>query len=145
VILDELESDCAAEQKDKALAAAKAWAIAALPEKDRGKAVGWITRSIMRPRVNTLSPQDVPTAPATVGPREGGEPNAPKPAAAVTNPPRVWEEKQGVVRISTGEPDKNSSEGYCMWSRALSSDAGAGLLWRISKGDLSMLNGATAG
>jgi hypothetical protein len=29
------------------------------------------------------------------------------------NPPRVWEGKQGVVRISTGEPDKNRPLGYC--------------------------------
>jgi hypothetical protein len=29
------------------------------------------------------------------------------------NPPRVWEEKQGVVRIQTGPPDKNSPLGYC--------------------------------
>jgi hypothetical protein len=95
VILDELEADCAAEEKDKALAAAKARAIAALPEKDRGKSVGWITRSITRPRVNRLSPQDVPAeSRSAVVPREGGEPNAPKPAAVA----RVWEEKQGVVR-----------------------------------------------
>ena len=97
---------------------AQARAIAALPEKDRAKSLGWIRRTIIRPIVDAISPpQDAPAAsidvPTSVGPREGEEPNAPKPAAAAISPPHVWEEKQGVVRIQTVPPDKNSSQGYC--------------------------------
>jgi hypothetical protein len=97
---------------------AQARAIAALPEKDRSKSLGWIRRIITRPRVNTTSPQNVPTEPLIRKTHEHVEstvvePNAPKPAAAAAHPPHVWEERQGVVRIQTGPPDKNSSEGYC--------------------------------
>ena len=96
---------------------AQARALAELPEKDKGKAIGWICRLIARPRVNAASPQDAPAAsidvPASVDPREGEEPNAPKPAAAAASPPQVWEPKAGVVRIQTGEPDGASPLGYC--------------------------------
>jgi hypothetical protein len=93
---------------------------AELPEKDKGKAVGWLRRTIIRPLVDAISSQDAPAAsidvPASV-PREGEEPNAPKPAAAAASPPRVWEEKQGIVRIQTGSPDHASPQGYCEIAR----------------------------
>jgi hypothetical protein len=88
---------------------AQAKAIAALPEKDRAKSLGWI-----RPIVDAISPsQDAPAAsndvPASVGPREGEA----KLAAAAASPPHVWEEKAGIVRIQTGEPNPASPLGYC--------------------------------
>ena len=43
-------------------------------------------------------------------PSKEGE--AGKPAATAA-PPCVWEPKQGVVRIQTGEADRNSPLGYC--------------------------------
>jgi hypothetical protein len=93
---------------------AQAKAIAALPEKDRAKSLGWIRRTIIRPIVDAISPsQDAPAAsndvPASVGPREGEA----KLAAAAASPPHVWEEKAGIVRIQTGEPNPASPLGYC--------------------------------
>ena len=113
VILDELDADCAAEDRARALEAAQAKAVAALPEKDRTKALAWIARRIVRPLASAISSQDVPAAPATSGPREGGEPNAPKPAT----PPPVFEPREGVVRIQTGSPDHASPQGYCEIAR----------------------------
>jgi hypothetical protein len=102
---------------------AQARAIAALPEKDRTKSLGWIRRTIIRPIVDAISPpQDAPTVQSLMHKIHEHveltavvEPNAPKPAATTTtiSPPHVWEERQGVVRIQTGPPDKNSSQGYC--------------------------------
>jgi hypothetical protein len=93
---------------------AQAKAIAALPEKDRAKSLGWIRRTIIRPIVDAISPsQDAPAAsndvPASVGPREGEA----KLAAAAASPPHVWEEKAGIVRIQTDEPNPASPLGYC--------------------------------
>ena len=93
---------------------AQAKAIAALPEKDRSKSLGWIRRTIIRPIVEAISPpQDAPAVsidvPASVGPREGEA----KLAAAAASPPHVWEEKAGIVRIQTGEPNPASPLGYC--------------------------------
>ncbi|MFZ2142725.1 MAG: hypothetical protein WAV78_38285 [Xanthobacteraceae bacterium] len=97
---------------------AQSRAIAALPEKDRSKSLGWIRRTIIRPIVEAISPpQDAPAVsidvPASVGPREGEA----KPAATAASPPHVWEPKAGVVRIQTGQPDHASPQGYCEIAR----------------------------
>ena len=98
---------------------AQARAIAALPEKDRSKSLGWIRRTIIRPIVDAISPpQDAPAAPnepknTTAISHSVVEPNDPKPAATTISPPHVWEEKQGIVRIQTGSPDHACPQGYC--------------------------------
>src|SRR4249919_2644692 len=78
-ILDELGGEPEAEVQAKALAA--------LPKKDKGKAVSWIARRIIRPLANALAPQDAP--PAVVEPisHSAAEPPVPKSAT----PPPVFE------------------------------------------------------
>ena len=102
---------------------AQARAIAALPEKDRTKSLGWIRRTIIRPIVDAMSPpQDAPTESLIRKTHEHVvstvvEPNAPKPAAEAASPPHVWEERQGVVRIQTGQPDHANPLGSCEVAR----------------------------
>jgi hypothetical protein len=104
-ILDELGGEPEAEVQAKALAA--------LPKKDKGKAVSWIARRIIRPLANALAPQDAP--PAVVEPisHSAAEPPVPKSSA----PPPVFEPREGVVRIQTGSPDHVSPQGYCEIAR----------------------------
>ena len=93
---------------------AQARAIAALPEKDRTKSLGWIRRTIIRPIVDAISPpQDAP--PVVVEPisHSAAEPPVPKSSA----PPPVFEPREGVVRIQTGSPDHVSPQGYCEIAR----------------------------
>jgi hypothetical protein len=104
-ILDELGGEPEAEVQAKALAA--------LPKKDKGKAVSWIARRIIRPLANALAPQDAP--PAVVEPisHSAAEP----PVSKSSTPSPVFELREGVVRIQTGAPDRHSSEGYCEIAR----------------------------
>ena len=104
-ILDELGGEPEAEVQAKALAA--------LPKRDKGKAVGWLRRIIRRPRVNTTSPQDAP--PVVVEPisHSAAEPPVPK----SSTPPPVFEPREGIVRIQTGQPDHASPQGYCEIAR----------------------------
>ena len=97
---------------------AQARAIAALPEKDRTKSLGWIRRTIIRPIVDAISPpQDTSTElpPAVVEPisHSAAEPPAPK----SSTPPPVFEPREGIVRIQTGSPDHASPQGYCEIAR----------------------------
>jgi hypothetical protein len=104
-ILDELGGEPEAEVQAKALAA--------LPKKDKGKAVSWIARRIIRPLANALAPQDAP--PAVVEPisHSAAEPPVPK----SSTPPPVFEPREGIVRIQTGPPDHASPQGYCEIAR----------------------------
>ena len=104
-ILDELGGEPEAEVQAKALAA--------LPKKDKGKAVSWIARRIIRPLANALAPQDAP--PAVVEPisHSAAEPPVPK----SSTPPPVFEPREGIVRIQTGQPDHASPQGYCEIAR----------------------------
>jgi hypothetical protein len=104
-ILDELGGEPEAEVQAKALAA--------LPKKDKGKAVSWIARRIIRPLANALAPQDAP--PAVVEPisHSAAEPPAPK----SSTPSPVFEPREGVVRIQTGSPDHASPQGCCEIAR----------------------------
>jgi hypothetical protein len=104
-ILDELGGEPEAEVQAKALAA--------LPKKDKGKAVSWIARRIIRPLANALAPQDAP--PAVVEPisHSAAEP----PVSKSSTPPPVFEPREGVVRIQTGSPDHASPQGYCEIAR----------------------------
>jgi hypothetical protein len=104
-ILDELGGETEAE--------AQAKAHAKLPEKDKGKAVSWIARRIIRPLANALAPQDAP--PAAVEPisHSAAEPPVPK----SSTPPPVFEPREGIVRIQTGQPDHASPQGYCEIAR----------------------------
>ena len=117
-ILDELGGEPEAEAKAKALAA--------LPEKDRNKSLGWIARRIIRPLANALAPQDAP--PAVVEPisHSAAEP----PVSKSPTPPPVFEPREGIVRIQTGQPDKNSPVGYCEIGR-----------WQLNaRGELTLRN-----
>ncbi|MFZ2141532.1 MAG: hypothetical protein WAV78_32190 [Xanthobacteraceae bacterium] len=104
-ILDELGGEPEAEVQAKALAA--------LPKKDKGKAVSWIARRIIRPLANALAPQDAP--PAVVEPisHSAAEP----PVSKSSTPSPVFEPREGVVRIQTGSPDHASPQGYCEIAR----------------------------
>jgi hypothetical protein len=75
-----------------------------------------------RPRTVHRAPYSVPAhltageqqlTPATSGPREGGDGGEPPAPKSATPPRGVFEPREGVVRISTGEPDRNSPLGYC--------------------------------
>ena len=104
-ILDELGGEPEAEVQAKALAA--------LPKRDKGKAVSWIARRIIRPLANALAPQDAP--PAVVEPisHSAAEPHVSK----SSTPSPVFEPREGVVRIQTGSPDHASPQGYCEIAR----------------------------
>jgi hypothetical protein len=104
-ILDELGGEPEAEVQAKALAA--------LPKKDKGNAVSWIARRIIRPLANALAPQDAP--PAVVEPisHSAAEP----PVSKSSTPSPVFEPREGVVRIQTGSPDHASPQGYCEIAR----------------------------
>ena len=104
-ILDELGGEPEAEVQAKALAA--------LPKRDKGKAVSWIARRIIRPLANALAPQDAP--PAVVEPisHSAAEP----PVSKSSTPSPVFEPREGVVRIQTGSPDHASPQGYCEIAR----------------------------
>ena len=104
-ILDELGGETEAEAQTKALAA--------LPKRDKGKAASWIARRIIRPLANALAPQDAP--PAVVEPisHSAAEPPVPK----SSTPPPVFEPREGVVRIKTGQPEHASPQGYCEIAR----------------------------
>jgi hypothetical protein len=104
-ILDELGGEPEAEAQAKALAA--------LPKRDKGKAVSWIARRIIRPLANALAPQDAP--PAVVEPISHSAAELPVPKS--TTPPPVFEPREGVVRIQTGSPDHASPQGYCEIAR----------------------------
>lgn len=110
-ILDELGGETEVEAQAKALAE--------LPEKHRGKAVSWIARRIIRPLVDAISPSQDAPAPSTDEPRQQASGHsAPRLREgqlmqAPSNPPHVWEEKAGIVRIQTGEPNPASPLGYC--------------------------------
>jgi hypothetical protein len=85
-------------------------AIAALPEKDRTKSLGWIRRTIIRPIVDAISPpQDAPPVVVEQISHSAAEPPAPK----SSTPPPVFEPREGIVRIQTGEPNPASPLGYC--------------------------------
>jgi hypothetical protein len=93
---------------------AQARAIAALPEKDRTKSLGWIRRTIIRPIVDAISPpRDAP--PVVVEPisHSAAEPPAPK----SSTPPPVFEPREGIVRIQTGEPNHANPLGSCEVAR----------------------------
>ena len=104
-ILDELGGEPEAEVQAKALAA--------LPKRDKGKAVSWIARRIIRPLANALAPQDAP--PAVVEPisHSAAEP----PVSKSSTPSSVFEPREGVVRIQTGSPDHAIPQGYCEIAR----------------------------
>jgi hypothetical protein len=104
-ILDELGGEPEAEVQAKALAA--------LPKKDKGKAVSWIARRIIRPLANALAPQDAP--PAVVEPISHSA--AELPVSKSSTPSPVFEPREGVVRIQTGSPDHASPQGYCEIAR----------------------------
>jgi hypothetical protein len=92
-ILDELGGEPEAEVQAKALAA--------LPKKDKGKAVSWIARRIIRPLANALAPQDAP--PAVVEPISHSAAEPPVPKSSTPSP--VFEPREGIVRIQTGQPN----------------------------------------
>ena len=94
---------------------AQAKAIAALPEKDRNKSLGWIARRIIQPSPNG-GRQDMPATPSASGPCEPISHSAPEPLPRPAHPP-VCEPREGVVRIQTGEPDKTA--GGLLRDRAL--------------------------
>jgi hypothetical protein len=105
-ILDELGGEPEAEVQAKALAA--------LPKRDKGKAVGWIARRIIRPIVDALAPQDAP--PVVVEPKNTttiSHSTAEPPVPKSSTPSPVFEPREGIVRIQTGEPDRASPLGYC--------------------------------
>jgi hypothetical protein len=104
-ILDELGGETEAE--------AQAKAHAELPEKDKGKAVSWIARRIIRPLANVLAPQDAP--PAVVEPISHSAAEPPVPKSSTPSP--VFEPREGIVRIQTGQPDHASPQGYCEIAR----------------------------
>ena len=104
-ILDDLSGETEAEAQTKALAA--------LPKRDKGKAVRWIARRIIRPIVDAMSPPRCAARSCRADFAFSCRAAVPK----SSTPPPVFEPREGVVRIQTGPPDHASPQGSCEIAR----------------------------